>query len=252
MITIKSNEQINYLTSACEVVKQAFEVIEKELKAGMTTKELDKIAENFILSKGAIPSFKGYNGFSGSACISINEQVIHGIPGSRKIKNGDIVSVDIGAFKNGYHGDAARTYAIGDVSPEVSKLIDVTRESFFEGMKFAKVGYRLFDISNAIEEFVLNNGYTVVKEFTGHGIGALLHEDPQIPNYKPKFRKSGFVNPRLATGMTFAIEPMVNMGKRHISILSDGWTVVTLDKSLSAHYENTIVITDNGPLMLTL
>jgi methionyl aminopeptidase len=202
--------------------------------------------EHFIRQQGAVPSFLNYNGFPASACISINDEVIHGIPGDRVLQDGDIVSVDVGAYVDGFHGDCAATFACGTISPEAQRLIDVTRQSFFEGIRFAKEGYRLYDISAAIQEYVESNGFSIVREFVGHGIGAHLHEDPAVPNYGRKGR-----GPRLLRGMTLAIEPMVNAGKADIWQLSDGWTVKTQDGKYAAHYENTILITDGEPEILT-
>ncbi len=248
-ITIKTDEQIDRMRLAGSLVAKTHDLLEKNLKPGITTKELNEIALDFILSNNGIASFKGYNGFPGAICVSINEEVIHGIPGNRKIKNGDIVSIDIGAIIEGYHGDAARTFAVGDVAEEGQKLIDVTRECFFKGIEFARQGKNLFEISGAIEEYVENNSFSVVKDYVGHGIGRQLHEDPQIPNYRPYASGRG---PRLQKGMTLAIEPMVNMGVADVRILDDNWTVVTKDGKPSAHYENTVLITDGEPEILTM
>ena len=246
-ILIKSNEQINKMRLAGDIVKKTHELLEKYIKPGITTEELDKIAEDFILSQGATPSFKGYNGFPASICTSINEVVIHGIPSLKKLKDGDIIGIDIGAYKDGYHGDAARTFAVGKIGEDAQQLIDVTKQSFFEGIKFARAGNHLFEISAAVEDYVKGFGYSVVKDFVGHGIGRDMHEDPQIPNYRQKFR-----GPKLSKGMTLAIEPMINIGTGDIKVLSDGWTVITIDKKLSSHYENTVLITDGEPELLTL
>jgi methionyl aminopeptidase len=218
----------------------------------MTTREIDAIAERVILKNGAKPSFKGYpegdpNAFPATACISINEEVIHGIPGDRKIKEGDLVSIDLGAYKNGFHGDAARSYCIGNGSEVAKKLVDVTKESFFEGIKYAKIGNRLSDISHAIQEYVEKFGFSVIREYQGHGIGEELHEDPGIPNYGKPNR-----GVRLSAGMTLAIEPMVSEGTWEVLLEKNGWTVITADKKLSAHYENTILITNKGVEVLTL
>lgn len=246
-IFIKNDEQIKLMRISSEIVAKAHQIVENAIKVGITTKELDKIAEDFILSQGAIPSFKGYNGFPASICASVNEEIIHGIPSLRKLKDGDIVSIDIGAYINGFHGDAARTHLVGNVSEEAKRLVDVTRECFFEGIKFAKPGHHLHEISEAIQIYVEKNGFSVVREYVGHGIGKEMHEPPHVPNYKPVNR-----GPLLQKGMALAIEPMVNIGTREIKTLDDGWTVITRDKKYSAHYENTIVITDNEPEILTI
>jgi methionyl aminopeptidase len=235
------------MRNASQIVARTHELLEKAVRPGITTKELDKIAEDYIRSQGATPSFKGYHGFPASICASINDEIIHGIPGLRKLKNGDIISIDIGAYINGFHGDAARTHAVGDISAESQKLIDVTRESFFEGIKFAKEGHHLHEISEAIQIYVEKNSFSVVREYVGHGIGRAMHEDPPVPHYKQANR-----GPKLQKGMVLAIEPMVNMGTYEIKTLDDGWTVTTKDKKYSAHYENTVVITDGEPEILTL
>ena len=216
------------------------------VKPGVTTREIDRAVEQFIRKNGAVPSFLNYHGYPGSACISVNDEVIHGIPGNRVLKEGDIVSVDVGAYIGGFHGDCAATFACGEISPEAQRLIDVTRESFFRGIACAREGKRLFDISAAVQEYVEANGFTVVREFVGHGIGRQLHESPEVPNYGTAGR-----GPRLLRGMTLAIEPMVNAGAASIRQLNDGWTVKTLDGKLSAHYENTVLITDGEPEILT-
>ncbi len=247
-ILIKSEQQVEKMKLASSIVAKALEILEKEIRPGITTKELDKISEEYILSQGALPSFKGYNGYPAAICTSINEEVVHGIPGLKTLKDGDIISIDVGAYIGGYHGDAARTFAVGEsVSPQAKKLIEVTKQSFFEGIKFAKENFHLFDISEAIESYVTSFGFSCVRDFVGHGIGRNLHEDPQIPHYKQKRR-----GPKLYKGMTLAIEPMINEGVYDIVILADGWTAVTKDKKLSAHYENTILITDGEPLILSL
>lgn len=246
-ILIKNDEGIAKMRVAGHIVARTHEEVAKHIKAGMTTLEIDKIAEDYIRSNNAVPSFKGYNGFPGSICISINEEIIHGIPSKRVIKEGDIVSVDIGAYINGYHGDAARTIAIGNSTPEHLQLIKATEQSFFEGIKCAKLGHRLFDVSAAIEEYIDQFGYGIVREYIGHGIGKDLHESPEIPNYKQRMR-----GPQLVKGMCLAIEPMINLGTHNIKLLDDDWTVITKDKKVSAHYENTIVITDGEPEILTL
>lgn len=248
-ITIKNEKQIESMKTACRINAEALELLEQYIKPGIFTKELDKIAFDFITSKGGIPSFKGYYGFPSSICASVNNQLIHGIPSDDVVlKEGDIISVDVGTYINGFHGDAARTFPVGKVSEEALKLIEVTKQSFFEGIKYAKVGYYLYDISEAIQNYIEDNGFYVVRDYVGHGIGKNLHEDPQIPNFRPLGKKGT----KLIKGMTLAIEPMVNVGTKDIKVLDDGWTVVTKDGSLSAHYENTILITENEPEILTL
>ena len=247
MITLKSNREIELMKEAGHICILAHNAIEKAIKPGISTLELDKIAYDVITSNGATPSFLNYNGYPASICASINEMVIHGIPKKHTIlKNGDIISIDIGACFKGYHGDCARTHLVGEVSPEVKQLVEVTKQSFFEGLKFARPNNRLSDISHAIEQYIKQFGYGIVEEFTGHGIGRHLHEDPSVPNYGA----SGH-GPVLKKGMTIAIEPMVNMGSRHVRMLKDGWSVVTRDSKPSAHYENTILITDDGYEILT-
>lgn len=246
MIYIKSRKEIELMREAGRIVAQAHELIRKAIRPGITTKELDQIAEKHILKKGAIPAFKGYGGFPANICASINHEVVHGIPGLKKLEEGDIISIDIGSIYKGYYGDAAQTHAVGKISQRAQELIDVTRQSFYEGIKFAKLGYRLSDISHAIQSYVEKHGFSVVRNYVGHGIGTNMHEEPQIPNYGPPGK-----GPRLGEGMVLAIEPMVNMGTYDVKVLSDGWTVVTLDGEYSAHYENTIAITDEEPEILT-
>lgn len=246
-ITIKNDKQIEAMRIAGKITAGALAAVEKSIRVGITTKELDTIAEQFIRDNGAIPSFKGYGGFPASICASINEEVIHGIPSDRKLENGDIISVDVGAYINGYHGDAARTFAVGEVSSENMQLIDVTRQSFFQGIKFATEGNHLNDISKAIQNYVESNGFSVVRDYVGHGIGEHLHEDPNVPNYNTG--KKGVV---LKKGMVLAIEPMVNVGTYKVKVLDDDWTVITRDKSCAAHYENTVLITDGEPELLTV
>ncbi|MCL2619960.1 MAG: type I methionyl aminopeptidase [Defluviitaleaceae bacterium] len=246
-IILKNVAQVEKMRKASRVVIEAFELLESIIAPGITTREMDGAVEKFIKMSGAIPSFKNYRGFPKSACISINEQVIHGIPGSRKLVEGDIVSIDIGAYKDGYHGDAARTFAVGKISDDAQRLIDVTRQSFFEGIKYAKKGHFIADISGAIQSYAEGQGMSIVREFVGHGVGAALHEAPEIPNFRDKKR-----GPRLQPGMTLAIEPMVNLGTHEVVILEDEWTVVTADGELSAHYENTVLITDGEPEILTI
>ena len=255
MVTIKSKKEIELMKQACKVVAILYNELEKEIKPGVSTWEIDKKAEAIIKSLGAIPAEKGYDvGIKGvppypaSICISINDEVIHGVPSKNKfIKEGDIVSIDTVALKNGFNGDAARTFMVGNVSKEAKRLVDVTKQAFFEGIKYAKTGYRIGDISHAIGEYVHSQGYSVVREFQGHGIGKQMHEDPGIPNYG----KAG-KGIRLEPGMTLAIEPMVIQGKPDILELDDGWTIITEDGSMAAHYENTILITEKEPEILTI
>lgn len=222
--------------------------LEDIIKPGISTKEIDRFVEDTIKKNGMIPSFKGYGGFPASACVSINEEVVHGIPSKkRKLREGDIVSVDVGSTYKGYVSDAARTYAVGKIDPEAQRLIDAAKDSFFEGLKFCRVGYRLSDISHAIQEKVESEGFGVIRDFVGHGVGRKMHEEPQIPNYGVPGR-----GPRLAKGMVFAIEPMITEGTYEVETLFDNWTVVTLDGKMAAHYENTVVITDGEPELLTL
>ncbi|MHB1419578.1 MAG: type I methionyl aminopeptidase [Bacillota bacterium] len=246
MIILKSDRELQYLKDAGRIVAEAHQEMEKAVAPGTTTKELDQIAEACIQRRGAIPAFKGYRGFPASICASINEEVVHGIPGLRKLKNGDIISIDIGAVINGYYGDAAVTLPVGEVTTEIEKLLSVTRESLMIGIDQAKVGNRLSDISHAIQNHVEINGFSVVRDYVGHGIGRSMHEEPQIPN----FGKPGN-GPRLKPGLTLAIEPMVNMGTHEVATKSDHWTVVTRDNSCSAHFEHTIAVTESGPEILT-
>lgn len=246
MIKIKSLHEIQKMRAAGRIVAETFEVLRSNIVPGITTLELDKIAAEHIKKSGATCSFYNYSGYPGHICISVNDEVIHGIPGKRVLNAGDIVSVDVGACIEGYHGDAARTFAVGAISPEAQKLISVTEESFFEGIKYAQPGYRLGDISANIQAIVEKNGYSVVRDYIGHGIGSALHEDPEVPNFGTEGR-----GPRLVPGMTIAVEPMVNIGTFKVNTLSDDWTVVTADGKLSAHYENTILITNSGAEILT-
>lgn len=246
MIILKSSKEIEYMREAGKIVAYAHEVVREAIKPGITTKELDEIAEKEIRKYNAIPAFKGYNGFPASICASVNEEVVHGIPGLKRLKDGDIISVDIGAVYKGYNGDAAKTHPVGSVTEEVLKLIQVTKESFYEGVKFCREGYRLSDISHAVQKHVEDNGFSVVRDFVGHGIGKDMHEAPQIPNYGKPGK-----GPRLKEGMVLAIEPMVNLGTYEVETLLDNWTVVTLDGKLSAHYENTVAITAGEPVILT-
>lgn len=248
MITIKSQNEVEAMRRAGRIVAECHELIQSEIKPGMTTLDLDRIAEKFIREQGAYPTFLGYQGFPNSICASVNEEVVHGIPGNRRLKEGDIIAVDLGATLDGYVGDAARTHAVGKISEEAQRLIDVTRESFFKGIEYAREGYRLSDISHAIQEVVEANGFSVVRDYVGHGIGREMHEDPPIPNYG----KPGH-GPRLRQGMCLAIEPMVDVGTYNVKLLANDWTVVTADVSLSAHYENTIYITGKeAPEILTM
>lgn len=247
MITIKSKREILLMKEAGRIVALAHQEVQKHIKPGVTTFELDQIVEKVIRDNNAIPSFKGYGGFPGSACTSVNEQVVHGIPSKAvTLQEGDMISVDIGANYKGYHGDSAWSYTVGSVSEEVSKLMEVTKESLFEGLKYAKAGNRLTDISHAIQTYAERFGYSVVREFVGHGLGKQLHEDPQIPNYGLPGK-----GPILKKGMTLAIEPMINMGRKEVKVLEDNWTAVTIDGLPSAHYEHSILITDDEPIILT-
>ncbi len=231
-----------------KVTGQILRDLEELIKPGVSTKEIDRFVENTIRRNGMVPTFKGYGGFPASACVSVNEEVVHGIPSKkRKLREGDIVSVDVGATYKGYVSDAARTYGVGTVDPEAQRLMDTAKASFFEGLKFCKVGHRLSDISHAIQVCVENEGFGVIQDFVGHGVGRAMHEEPQIPNYGAPGR-----GPRLAKGMVFAIEPMITQGTYEVETLLDNWTVVTLDRKMAAHYENTVVITDGEPELLTL
>ncbi|MCX7779971.1 MAG: type I methionyl aminopeptidase [Negativicutes bacterium] len=246
MIILKSQRELNYLRDAGKIVAQTLAEVKAAVKPEVTTQELDKIAEEYIKRCGATPAFKGYHGFPGNICASVNEQVVHGIPGLRKLKSGDTISIDIGAVINGYYGDAAITVPVGEVDAEVAKLLEVTEESLYKGIEKAIAGNRLGDISHAVQTHAEKYGYGVVRDFVGHGIGRNMHEDPQIPNYGIPGR-----GPRLKSGMTLAIEPMINMGTHEVKVLDDGWTVVTLDGKPSAHFEHTIAITPDGPEILT-
>ncbi|MBR2340102.1 MAG: type I methionyl aminopeptidase [Clostridia bacterium] len=247
MIVIKNSEQLKLMKEAGRITGEALLVAEDAIREGMSTKELDTVIRNYIEKCGAKPSFLGYGGFPGSACISINDEVIHGIPSPKKIiKAGDIVKVDVGALYRGYNGDAARTFAVGSVSEEAKRLIEATKESFYKGAALALAGNRIGDVGNAVQSCVEGHGFSVVREYIGHGVGAKLHEEPDVPNYGTSGR-----GPRLYAGMTIAIEPMVNAGVEKVKVLGDGWTVVTADGSLSAHYENTVAVTEDGPVLLT-
>lgn len=246
MITIKSAQDIERMHAAGRVVEETLLLLERSVRVGITTAELDRIADEFIRSKGAYPTFLNYNGYPKSVCISVNDEVVHGIPGKRKLKDGDIVSCDVGATLDGFVGDAARTFLVGNVPQETQDLVRVTRECFFEGLKFCRVGYRISDISKAIQKHAESHSYGVVRELVGHGVGRKLHEDPEVPNYySPRARQ------RLEAGMTIAIEPMINLGTAKVWQLDDGWTVTTQDGKPSAHYENSVAITDGDPILLT-
>ena len=235
------------MRQACKITAAARALAGEMVRPGVSTREIDKAVHDFIVSQGAKPSFLNYNGFPASTCISVNSTVIHGIPGSYVLRDGDIVSVDVGAYYKGFHGDCAATYPCGNISAEAQKLIDVTKESFFEGIRFAKKGHRVSDISHAIQKHVESNGFSVVRAFVGHGVGAQLHEEPEVPNFGASGR-----GPRLLPGMTLAIEPMVNEGVYDVKVLRDRWTTVTADGKLAAHYENTVLITDGEPEILTV
>ncbi|MBI9014393.1 MAG: type I methionyl aminopeptidase [Clostridiales bacterium] len=245
-IKIKSESQIERMREVGKIVAYTHEVLKAHIKPGITTKELDIIAENEIRKYNADPAFKGYGGFPASICTSVNEQVVHGIPCSYALKEGDIISIDIGAFKDNFFGDAAKTHGVGRISDEAQKLMDITRNSFYEGLKYCKEGYRLSDVSHAIQSYVESNGFSIVRDYAGHGIGTALHEDPEVPNYGLPGRGL-----RLVKGMVLAIEPMVNAGDFQVKTLSDEWTVVTVDAKNSAHYEHSLAITDDEPMLLT-
>lgn len=246
MIAIKNSRELREMKEACVISAKALKLGGEAVEPGVTTGEIDRLIRRFIESAGAVPSFLGYGGFPASACISVNGTVIHGIPGKQVIKAGDIVSIDVGAYLNGYHGDNAATFAAGDITPEAKALIDATRESLYEGIRAAVAGNRIGDIGAAVQRYVEVRGYSVVRQFVGHGVGTDLHEDPSVPNFGTPGR-----GPRLLPGMTLAIEPMVNAGSHEVKILGDGWTTVTKDGSLSAHFEHTIAITSDGPVIMT-
>ncbi len=249
-ITIKSASDIEKMDEAGRIVEETLNLLATSAEIGMTTQELDDIAASYIKSRGAEASFLNYNGYPRSICTSINEQVVHGIPGKYRLKDGDVLSLDVGAYKNGFHGDAARTVLIGNVPEETQKLVQVTKECFFEGIRFAKAGYRISDIAKAIQAHAESHGYGVVRDLVGHGIGRQMHEDPEVPNFWDAVHFGRGV--RLTAGMTIAIEPMINMGTARVLQLEDGWTVVTADGKPSAHYENTVLITEGEPKLLTL
>jgi len=247
MIAVKNERELGLMRQACRITAAARALAGEMVRPGVTTKQIDKAVYDFIVAQGAKPSFLGYHGFPASTCISVNGTVIHGIPGSYVLKDGDIVSIDVGAFYKGFHGDCAATFPCGAISTEAQKLINVTKQSFYEGIRFATRGHRVSDISHAIQTYVESNGYSVVRAFVGHGVGAKLHEEPEVPNFGAAGR-----GPRLIPGMTLAIEPMVNEGTYDVRVLKDGWTTVTADGRLSAHYENTVLITDGEPEILTV
>ena len=246
-IIVKSPREIELMRQAGKITAQARTIARQAIRDGVTTGEIDKAVRKFIESQGAKPSFLGYGGFPASICASVNEVVIHGIPDGYVLKEGDIVSVDVGAYYKGFHGDCAATYPCGEISPAAQKLIAVTKQSFFEGLKFATQGPRVSNISHAVQTYVESNGFSVVRDFIGHGVGANLHEEPEVPNFGAPGR-----GPRLLKGMTIAIEPMVNVGTYDVRVLKDRWTTVTADGKLSAHYENTVLITDGEPEILTV
>jgi methionyl aminopeptidase len=246
MIICKTPKEIDIMREAGRIVAMTHQELKKHIAPGMTTRELDRIAEEFILSRDAFPSFKGYNGFRGSICASVNNELVHGIPGDRVLNEGDIISIDIGAKYNGYHGDSAWTYAVGKIDENSQCLLDVTEESLYQGLKEAKPGERLSNISHAIQKYVEANGFSIVREYVGHGVGQDLHEDPDIPHFGPPNK-----GPVLKPGMVLAIEPMVNAGSRYVKTLADDWTVVTVDGKWCAHFEHTIAITETGFEILT-
>ena len=247
MIAIKNERDLACMRQACKITAAARALAGEMVRPGVSTKQIDRAVREYIVAQGAKPSFLGYHGYPGSACISVNQEVIHGIPGGRILQDGDIVSIDVGAYYKGFHGDCAATFACGSISADAQKLIDVTKQSFFEGIRFARRGHRVSDISHAIQTYVESNGFSVVRSFVGHGVGRQLHEEPEVPNYG----RPGH-GPRLLKGMTLAIEPMVNAGVYDVRVLKDGWTVLTADGKLSAHYENTVLITDGEPEILTV
>ena len=247
MIVLKTDREIGYMRDAGKIVGQTLLELKKAIVPGVTTLELDRIADQYIRHAGAIPAFKGYGGFPANICTSVNEQVVHGIPGSRQLKSGDVISLDVGTKLNRYYGDAAITVPVGDVDDELLKLLKVTEESLYRGIEKAIKGNRLSDISHAVQLHAESHGYGVVRDYVGHGIGQRMHEDPQIPNYGPPGR-----GPLLKNGMVLAIEPMINLGTPDVEVLADDWTVVTADGKISAHFEHTVAVTDGEPLVLTL
>jgi methionyl aminopeptidase len=247
MIHIRTPQEIEIMRQSNRLVAQVLQRLRQAIKPGCTTKELDQMAERLIRAAGATPAVKGYRGYPAALCVSINEEVVHGIPGPRRLREGEIVSLDVGALLNGYYGDAAITCPVGEVSEEAARLLEVTQQALFQGIEQAKDGKRLLDISSAVQSWVESHGFSVVRDFVGHGIGRNLHEDPQVPNFGTPHQ-----GPRLRPGMVLAIEPMVNVGSWEVQVLSDGWTVATADKSLSAHFEHTIAVTDKEADILSL
>jgi methionyl aminopeptidase len=247
MIILKTKREIEIMRKAGRLVAKSHELVRNHIKPGVTTKELDQLVEEFLRSQNAIPTFKGYGGFPFSICASVNEEVVHGFPSSRKLVEGDVVSIDIGATFEGYVGDSAKTFYVGEVEGEKRRLVEATKQSFYEGIKFAKTTYRLSDISHAIQQYAESQGFSVVRDYVGHGVGKNMHESPQIPN----FGRPG-KGPRLQEGMVLAIEPMINAGTYHVKVLDNDWTVVTVDGKPSAHYEHTVAITDGEPELLTV
>lgn len=247
MIICKSEGELSLMREAGRIVAETHKILAQAIRPGITTKQLDQIAEDYIRSQGAIPSFKGYNSFPASICASVNEELVHGIPGNKVLHEGDIISIDIGAQYKGYHGDSAWTYGVGTITPEAQRLLEVTERSLFKGLAEIKPDVRLFTISHAIQQCIEDEGFSVVREYVGHGVGTKLHEEPQIPNFGLPDR-----GPRLKPGMVLAIEPMVNAGERYVRTLSDDWTVVTVDGSLCAHFEHTVAVTADGYEILTL
>lgn len=246
MIILKSAKELDRMRAAGRIVHETHQMLKEAIRPGVTTRELDRLAERFIRKHGATPSFKGYNGFKGSICTSVNEELVHGIPGDRVLQDGDLISLDIGACLDGYHGDSAWTYPVGNISEEAARLLKVTEESLFAGLDQAKPGNRIGDIAHAVQTVAEGAGFSIVREYVGHGVGQELHEEPSVPNFGPPGK-----GPRLKPGMTLAVEPMVNAGKRYVRTLADNWTVVTQDGSLCAHFEHTIAITDQGHEILT-
>ncbi len=246
MVIFKSNEEISKIRKASQIVARTLEVLSQHVQPGVTTRELDAVAESEIRKAGAVPAFKGYKGFPATLCVSVNEEVVHGIPSNRKVKEGDIVSLDLGAIWDGFYGDAARSFVVGQPVEQVKKLVDVTEKSLMLGIEQARPGNRIGDIGHAVQDYVEMNGYSVVRDFVGHGIGRNLHEDPQIPNYG----KPGQGH-RIKPGMVLAIEPMVCMGSADVEVLEDNWTAITRDRSLSAHFEHSVAVTPEGPVILS-
>ena len=247
MIILKTRREIEIMKKAGRLVAQSHELVRKNIKPGVTTKELDRLVDDFLKSQNAIPTFKGYNGFPFSICASVNEEVVHGFPSDRELREGDIISVDIGATFEGYVGDSAKTFLVGEVDEEKKHLVETTRQCFYEGIKYAKTSYRLSDISHAIQAYAEAQGLSVVSDYVGHGVGKKMHESPQVPNFgKPN------KGPRLQEGMVLAIEPMINAGVYNVKVLENNWTVVTVDGKPSAHYEHTVAITDGEPELLTV